>query len=190
MISTSTEADKARVIDTIVLGFSADPILRWMFPEPQQYLATFPTVMGLFGGKAFEHDSAYHIDGYSGGALWLPPGIHPDEEGLTTLFEDKLSGPMLEDVFSLFEQMDEFHPDEPFWHLTFIAVDPAQQGKGYGSGLLEHTLAPCDESKKLAYLESTNAANLSLYQRHGFELIGNIQAGTSPPLFPMIREPR
>jgi len=45
-------------------------------------------------------------------------------------------------------------------------------------------------TKKLAYLESTNPANLSLYQRHGFEFIGNIQAGTSPPLFPMIREPR
>ncbi len=33
MINTSTKADEARVIDTIVLGFSADPILRWAFPE-------------------------------------------------------------------------------------------------------------------------------------------------------------
>jgi hypothetical protein len=39
-------------------------------------------------------------------------------------------------------------------------------------------------------LESTNEANLTLYQRHGFELVGNIQAGSSPSMFPMIREPR
>ena len=190
MIKTSTEADKARVTDTIVLGFAADPILRWFFPEAKEFLSTFPTLMRLFGGRSFEHDSAYHLDSFSGAALWLPPNIHLDEEGLTTLFQEKFSGPMLEDIFSLFEQMDGFHPNEPFWYLTFIAVDPGQQRKGYGSVLLEHTLTPCDRDKKLAYLESTNPANLSLYQRYGFELVGNIQAGTSPPLFPMIREPR
>ncbi len=190
MIHRSTKADIARVIDTIVLGFSADPIIRWLFPEPQQFLTTFPTVTRLFGGRAFEHDSAYHIDGYVGGALWLPPDIHPDEDGLTALFQDKIGGQMLDDIFSMFEQMGKFHPDEPCWHLALIAVDPAQQGNGYGSTLLEHTLTSCDKDKKLAYLESTNPANLSLYQRYGFELVGNIQAGASPPMFPMIREPR
>ena len=86
--------------------------------------------------------------------------------------------------------MDDFHPDEPCWHLAFISVDPAQQNKGLGSALLEHTLRVIDQEKKLAYLESTNEANLTLYQRHGFELEGNIQAGNSLSLFPMIREPR
>ena len=190
MIKRSGEADVARSIDTIVLGFSADPVARWLFPEPRQFLGTFPTLTRLFGGRAFEHDSAYHVEGYIGAALWLPPGIHPDEEGLTALFEDKFSGPKLEDVRSLFEQMDKFHPDEPCWHLTFIAGDSAQQGKGYGSALLKHTLEDCALDKNLAYLESTNPANVSLYRRYGFEVIGNIQAGTSPPLIPMIREPR
>ena len=190
MIKRSGNADVARSIDAIVLGFSADPIARWLFPEPQQFLSTFPTVTRLFGGRAFEHGSAYHVEGYIGAALWLPPGIYPDEEGLTALFEDKFSGPMLEDVRSLFEQMDRFHPDEPCWHLTFIAVDPAQQGNGYGSVLLKNSLASCDKGQKLAYLESTNPANVSLYQRYGFEVIGNIQAGTSPPMVPMIREPQ
>ena len=190
MIKTSTMAEMPRVIDTIVLGFAADPIVRWLFPEPQEFLTTFPTLTRLFGGRAFEHNSAYKTDGYTGAALWLPPDIHPDEEGLTSLFDDKFSGVMLEDIFSLFEQMDKFHPDEPCWHLAFIAVDPAQQGNGLGSALLEHTLASCDKDHKLAYLESTNPANLPLYLRYGFEVIGDIQTGASPPMFPMIREPR
>jgi hypothetical protein len=42
----------------------------------------------------------------------------------------------------------------------------------------------------VAYLESTNPANLSLYVRHGFEVVGQMQAGRSPPLFPMVRQPR
>ena len=190
MINTSTEAETSRVIDSIVLGFSADPILRWFFPEPQKYLINCPTLMQLFGGRAFEHNSAYHIENYTGAALWLPPNVHPDEEGLTKLFQASFDGAQLDEVSSLFEQMDNFHPDEPCWHLAFIAVDPAQQNKGYGSTLMKHTLEAVDNDKKLAYLESTNEANLSLYQRHGFELVGNIQAGNSPSLFPMVREPR
>ena len=190
MIKTSTEADEARVIDAILLGFSADPVVRWLFPEPQRFLAKFPTLIRLFGGRAFEHNAAYHLDGFIGAALWLPPGIHPDEDGLTKFFQAEFTGSSLETVFALFEQMDEFHPDEPCYHLTFIALDPSQQGKGYGSKILEHTLEICDRNKKLSYLESTNEANLSLYRRYGFEVIGNIQAGSSPPLFPMIREPR
>ena len=106
------------------------------------------------------------------------------------LFEEKLDGQLLQDAFAMFEQMGEYHPEEPCWHLAFIAVDPAQTGNGYGSKMLEHTLKACDADKKLAYLESTNPANITLYQRHGFELVGEIQAGSSPVLYPMRREPR
>jgi ribosomal protein S18 acetylase RimI-like enzyme len=186
----STEADMNRVIDTIVLGFSIDPIVRWLFSEPHAFLANFPTLLKLFGGGAFEHNSAYHTDEFVCSALWLPPDVHPDEEGIVELLEEKLDGPLLQDAFAMFEQMDKFHPVEPCWHLAFIATDPAQTGRGYGSKLLEHTLRVCDADKKLAYLESTNPANITLYQRHGFELAGEIQAGSSPTMYPMRREPR
>jgi hypothetical protein len=64
-----------------------------------------------------------------------------------------------------------------------IGVDPSQQRKGY-------TLIPCDREKKPAHLESSNPRNFPLYERHGFEVVGTIQAGTSPPIFPMLRKPR
>ena len=190
MTNISTDVESSRAIDSIVLGFGADPICRWLYPEPQKYLTNFPTLIRSFGGGAFEHSSAYHIQNYAGAALWLPPDVHPDEEGLIELFQGSFDGVQLDEVFSMFEQMDNFHPDEPCWHLALIAVDPAQQNKGLGSALLEHTLKAVDRDKKLAYLESTNEANLTLYQRHGFELVGNIQAGSSLSMFPMIREPK
>ena len=190
MINVSTESDISQVIDSVALGFSADPIFRWLFPAHRNYLINAPTLVRLFGGRAFENNTAYHIENYTGAALWLPPDVHPDEKGLTKLIQDNFDGAQLEEVFSMFEQMDSFHPDEPCWHLAFIAVDPAQQNNGYGTALMKHTLEVVDNDKKLAYLESTNEANLSLYQRHGFELMGNIQAGNSLSLFPMIREPQ
>ena len=51
-------------------------------------------------------------------------------------------------------------------------ADPSAPAYGYGSMLMKDVLAQCDREKKLAYLESSNPRNLSLYIRHGFELIG------------------
>ena len=190
MIEKSTKDDLSRSINTIVLAFTNDPFVRWLFPEPEQFLRTFPTLAQLFGGRAFEQGCAYHLQGYVGSALWLPPGVHPDEEGIVSLLEGSLSSSILSDAVSVFEQMDHFHPAEPCWHLAFIVVDPVRQGRGLGARLLEQTLKVCDEEGKVAYLESTNPANLSLYVRHGFEVVGQMQAGGSPPLFPMLRQPR
>jgi predicted acetyltransferase len=61
-------------------------------------------------------------------------------------------------------------------------VDPSQQSKGFGSALLQHTLIQFDRDNKLAYLESSNPRNIPLYKRHGFELLGSIQIGTSPSI--------
>lgn len=70
-----------------------------------------------------------------------------------------------------------------------MGVDPALQGKGYGSALLNHALQQCDQEGCLAYLESSNPRNIPLYQRHGFRIIGEIQSGTSPTMAAMLRAP-
>ncbi len=51
-------------------------------------------------------------------------------------------------------------------------------------------IARADTDGALFYLEATSPLNKSLYERHGFEEIGVIQFGTSPPLWPMLRKPR
>ena len=93
----------------------------------------------------------------------------------------------LQTLFAVFEQMGQYHPDEPHWYLPLIGVDPAQQGKGYGSALLKYALRRCDEDGSPAYLESSNPKNIPLYRRHGFEVLGTIQVGSSPPITPMLR---
>ena len=87
--------------------------------------------------------------------------------------------------------MEKIHPhDERCWYLPLIAADPAHIGKGLGGELMKHALQRCDEDGSIAYLESTNPRNISLYERHGFGVVGEIQAGSSPTLYPMIRPAR
>jgi ribosomal protein S18 acetylase RimI-like enzyme len=185
-----TASDEASIIDVLVRANWADPAARWVWPDSQRFLTHFPSFVRAFGGKAFAHRSAYYIDGYIGAALWLPPDVHPDENALIALLQRTVSDQIQKDVFAVFEQMGRYHPSEPHWYLPLMGVDPSQQSKGFGSALLQHILIQFDRDNKLAYLESSNPRNIPLYKRHGFELLGTIQTGTSPSISPMLRRPR
>ena len=94
------------------------------------------------------------------------------------------------DIAVIIEQMAHFHPEEPHWYLPFIGVDPARQGTGLGSMLLRMSLSKFETAKLPIYLESTNPKNQLFYERHGFELIGEISVSDCPPIIPMVRRPR
>lgn len=100
-----------------------------------------------------------------------------------------MSPETLQHASAVVEQMGRYHPSEPHWYLPLIGVDPSHQGKGYGSTLMQYALAVVDRDNMPAYLESTSPRSVPLYGRHGFKVLGTIQVGASPPIFPMLRKP-
>lgn len=189
-VNVAQAQDRERVVSAIVLAFVGDPVARWAWPEPHDYLTYFPEFTNVFGGKGFDHGTAHAVTEFSGGALWLPPGVQPEEEVLVGLMERSIDPKRVQVVFTMLEKMEGYHPAEPYWYLPLIGVEPAKQGRGYGAALLRYALERIDREGRTAYLESTNPANIPLYQRHGFEVVGTIQIDEAPPLFPMIRRPR
>ena len=55
-----------------------------------------------------------------------------------------------------------------------VGVEPNAQGKGLGGALMRHAVARCDQEGALATLGSSNPRNISPYERHGFEVMGEI----------------
>ncbi|KZN40613.1 hypothetical protein N482_21020 [Pseudoalteromonas luteoviolacea NCIMB 1942] len=51
-----------------------------------------------------------------------------------------------------------------------------------------HTISKIDSEKQIAYLESTNARNISFYESFGFKVLGEVSAGDSPAIYPMLRQ--
>ena len=189
-LSVVPAPDEDRAIATITMAFSNDPVARWVFRDPDVYLSYWPPLVKAFGGAAFANGAADSIDGCGGVALWLPPGVGPDDETMGALAAEGVPADDHEEVFGFMGQMGDFHPTEPHWYLPLIGVDVTKQGRGYGSVLLRHALERCDRDGLPAYLEATSPLNKSLYERHGFEELGVIQAGSSPPMWPMQRSPR
>lgn len=189
-IRTVTAPDEDGAIAVLALAFSTDPVARWAWPDARTYLANFTAFARAFGGAAFARGTAHVHDALAGAALWLPPGAHPDEEAMLAILQDTVAEATQAELFAVLEQMAGYHPTEPHWYLPMIGVDPSQQGRGIGSALLAHATAICDREGLSAYLESSNPKNVPLYQRHGFEVVGTIQSGSSPTICPMLRRPR
>ena len=68
---------QASTVSTIVLGFAADPMARWVWPDSSEYFRTMPQFVRAFGGRAFEHGTAYITEGARAAALWLRPASSP-----------------------------------------------------------------------------------------------------------------
>lgn len=170
---------QASAINTVVLGFAADPMARWVWPDSSEYLRIMPQFVKAFGGRAFENGTAYITEGARAAALWLPPGVQPDEAAMGAIITDSLRPEIAEDIGPILEGMAEHHPHEPHWYLPLIAADPNWTGQGLGTLLMKHALRRCDQDGIAAYLESSNPRNISLYERHGFSIVGQIQYGAN-----------
>ncbi|HVL99234.1 MAG TPA: N-acetyltransferase [Egibacteraceae bacterium] len=182
-----TRIGRPKAIATLVVAFSADPVIRWVYPHTDRYLVHFPELIGRMGAPAFKAGTADGIGDDAGAALWVPPGQQTDSDGLVALAQRSIDPERLDAVFALLAQVEEHHPADPHWYLPFIGVDPRCQGQGHGSALMRQGLSRCARDGLPAYLEASSARNRSLYERHGFEVIAEIQVADSPPLWPMLR---
>lgn len=120
-------------------------------------------------------------------ASWLPPAAHEGGGGspinlLYLLWLLGLASPTrIGRMLHLFRRMEESKPDEPHYYLSFLATDPAAQGRGLGGALMRTALAVVDEARTPAYLETVNRANMPYYERFGFEPMGEVSLNHGGP---------
>jgi ribosomal protein S18 acetylase RimI-like enzyme len=181
---------RERAIDTVVTAFAADPVIRWMYPEAWRYLEHYGPFVQAFGGQAFGENTAWTLGAFKATAIWLSPQSKLDDDAIANHLEATIESGKMADLFDVIGQMDATHPPEPHWYLAWLGVDTALQGRGLGNELLAHCLQAVDADHAPAYLDNTNPRNIPFYERHGFRVIGESQAGACPPLVGMLREAR
>jgi ribosomal protein S18 acetylase RimI-like enzyme len=190
-VSRAKPDDRFRALSTLALAFCSDPLLRWMFPSSESYFANIIEIFDVFGGHSIDGDTCLITPAFEGAALWVAPGVETNEEEVGKIFEKIFSPHFLPKVGEMLAAMDSYHPhDGNCWYLPLIGVDPGHQNKGVGAALMKHMTEKLDNEGAIAYLESSNQKNISLYLRHGFEVIGEVQVHDSPIVTPMVRKCR
>lgn len=179
--------DKA--ISTILLAFATDPGARWFSPTADSYIRNMSTYARIMARISISNSSAICTDNLSGVAIWLPPGVTAEEEEIVAASELSENA-NTKDMEELSKQSKSYRPNIPYWYLSMIGVYPKYQQQGFGKELMAHFCEILDSQGAPAYLESSNPENVSLYMRHGFEVLGRVQVGTSPTITPMFRDSR
>ena len=190
-VSRAKPDDRLRALSTLALAFSSDSLLRWMLPSSDSYLANIIKIFDVFAGNSIDGETCLITSSFEGAAMWLAPGVEADEDAVSDTFARIFSPEFLPRVNEILATMESYHPhDDNCWYLPLIGVDPGHQNKGVGAALMKHMTEKLDNESAMAYLESSNQKNISLYLRHGFEVIGEIQIYDSPIVTPMIRKCR
>ncbi len=191
--------DEAALLGEVLAdAFTEDPVFAWLIP-PQlrgrdNRMRTFFTSMSrsyLRRGKP-----CYLTGDASAAALWAAPGgwamplsqviLEAVPNGLA--FRRRLFRALRTQM-----QIEHLHAGQsaPHWYLGYLGSRSDRQGQGLGTQMLREILAGADADRVPAYLESSNERNLSLYERNGFRVVGELQAlGYGPTIWRMWREPQ
>src|SRR5947209_5409067 len=178
-------------------AFRDDPVFAFLVPADakgrEQRLVTFFTSISRTYLRRDKH--VFVAGDGRGAALWSPPGswrVPPSEIIRETPSSIRAFGRNLPRALRLLTQVEGLHPKEPnHWYLGYLGTRCDSQGQGLGSSMLSEVLAQADDTHTPAYLESYNAKNLTLYERHGFRVVEEIKAlGVGPSIWRMWRDPQ
>jgi ribosomal protein S18 acetylase RimI-like enzyme len=81
------------------------------------------------------------------------------------------------------------HPTYGHHYLWFLAIDPAEQGRGAGRALLADLHRSADGDALPTYLETGTMANVSWYATAGYAVLDELRLAGGEPLWLMERPP-
>jgi GNAT superfamily N-acetyltransferase len=86
------------------------------------------------------------------------------------------------------ESLERRYIHEPHWHLGVLGVEPASQGQGIGSALIQPVFDKADAEDFPCYLVTQNEKNVKFYRQRGFDVVGEGDVTTEGPhLWAMVR---
>ena len=191
------DADVPAVVAALAEAFASDPVLAFLLddgpdPDPVRHQAMVTALFAnrLLGGRGVDEIVVpdYPVDVREAAAVWVPPH-GPDDPGPDYAMSGAvnrlaLGDEVMDERLEALMPMLSASPTTPHWYLAFVGTRPPARGRGLASALISAVTRRCDVEGMGAYLESSDPANVPLYERHGFVVTGEavIVGGPTVPL--------
>jgi ribosomal protein S18 acetylase RimI-like enzyme len=169
---------KDRAAEVLAKAFCDDPIMTHVFPERDERDRSLRRMFRGSLSHALVYGEVYTTPSIDGVACWLSPGRTEFtfwrmlRTGMWMLPFRLRRGPRRR-FFEILAYMEPIHKrlaPGRHWYLWALGVEPASQGQGIGSRLIEPVLARADAEGVACYLETETEQNVVFYQRRGFEV--------------------
>lgn len=176
-------------------AFLDDPVAEWAWPPDHLRERSLQRFQAARLRQLLAHGEVWTSEDLGAAALWAPPrlwrgSVRELVELAPAFMHPRLIGRMPL-VASGWEMLERQHPRKPpHFYLAVLGTDPAAQGRGLGSAVLQGVLEQCDQDGVGAFLESSKERNIAFYARHGFRVTKQIRLLRGPSLWQMWREPR
>ena len=190
----ATQDDLRRVCVTAMRAFHDDPVMRWLIPDDESYLAPGGEIFRGAMVQWIDLGEVWCTDDAAAVAVWIPPG-RPE----SALQADPAPAPPPPDRAERFAVlgplMAEHTPEEPHWYLQLLATHPDWQRQGLGADLMAVMFERADGEGLPCYLETETIENVAYYRRYGFEVrsewdLPDLHGLAGPHMWGMLRPAR
>lgn len=185
--------------DLLARSFHDQPHFVDLFPDPAVRTRALPHVFAALLTDARRHGRvavATREDLLVGVAVWYPPWAYPltprrQLAALPAIARLAAAAPRrLRRVMQFQSTAAALHPDQPYWYLAAVGVDPAHQSAGVGTRLLRCGLDQVDATGQASYLETHTPRLVAWYQELGFRTRSEAPfTPKGPPNWTMLRPP-
>ncbi|VTR92088.1 acetyltransferase : GCN5-like protein N-acetyltransferase OS=uncultured bacterium GN=ACD_34C00303G0003 PE=4 SV=1: Acetyltransf_1 [Gemmata massiliana] len=79
--------------------------------------------------------------------------------------------------------------DRPHWYVHLLGVRPEAQGRGLSRAVMRPIFESADRTGTPIYLETMPEANVAIYKKLGFALVGRTELPGGLPNWELLREP-
>ena len=178
--------DQRALRTTAMRAFVDDPVMRWLYPEDEVFLAPDgdvfrPAMSGWIGlGEVWCTDDGVGV------AVWIPPG-RPEIDFTVDPPAPEPPPDRLERFGLIGAAMAEHTPPEPHWYLQLLGTHPDWQRQGIGARLMGVVFEQAAEDGLPCYLETETVENVAYYRHHGFEVRSEWDIPTGPHMWGMLR---
>lgn len=163
----------------LAAAFQRDPMFIQVQPDEIARLEMLVWLMERVVRYSLLYGQVYTTPDLEGVACWLPPGhTHLTVTGL--LRSGLVTSPLgmglpaylrFDRYMTYSDKLHELYAPAAHWYLWSLGVDPAHQGQGVGSRLLQPVLAQADAEHAACYLDTGAERNARFYQKHGFQVM-------------------